>query len=364
MKKVFLGLGAGFIVLLGYLLAWPVPIDPQAWTPPAAPALTGPYEVNDRLAQAEWLCTEACVGSEDVAVADDGRIYVGTVDGRILRLEADGSSPTEMAKTDGYPLGLQFDPNGNLIIADAYKGLLRMNVETAGLETLATEHDGLSFRFTNDVDVGTDETIYFTDASAKYSQHEFRLDIMEHGPNGRLLAWDPETKKSRLLLGGLYFANGVALAPDESFVLVAETGRYRVHKVWLQGPNAGRSEFLIENLPGFPDGISTGTGGRYWLALFTVRSAQLDGMLPKPFLRKVALRLPESLQPQPVPHGFVLGLDAEGRVIANLQDNSTGAFSPVTSVQEFDGQLYLGSLTTHGIARLPVPDGDERVILR
>ena len=45
MKKVYLGLGAVFTVLLGYLLAWPVPIDPQAWTPPAAPALTGPYAV-------------------------------------------------------------------------------------------------------------------------------------------------------------------------------------------------------------------------------------------------------------------------------------------------------------------------------
>ncbi len=291
-----------------------------------------------------------------MAVADDGRIYVGTQDSRILRLEAEGSNPTEMAKTEGHPLGLEFDPDGNLIIADAYKGLLRMNVETAELETLTTEHDGLPFRFTDDVDVGTDGTIYFTDASFKYWQHEFRLDIMEHRPNGRLLAWDPGTRKTRLLLGNLYFANGVALAADESFVLVAETGKYRVHKVWLRGPDAGTREVLIENLPGFPDGISTGTDGRYWLALFTVRSAQLDKLLPKPFLRKVALRLPESLQPQPAPYGFVLALDAEGGVIANLQDNSADAFSPVTSVQEFDGQLYLGSLTAHGIARLPVPD--------
>lgn len=151
--------GCRFTAWLGHLRAWPVPIDLQAWTSPVAPALTGPYEVNERLAQMEWLCKKACVGSEDVAVADEGRI---------LRREADGSSPTEMAKTEGHPLGLQFDPDGNLIIADAYKGLLRMNVETAELETLATEHDGLPLRFTDNVDVGTDGTIYFTDTSFKW----------------------------------------------------------------------------------------------------------------------------------------------------------------------------------------------------
>lgn len=358
MKRRLAGAGVGLGALVVYGLAWPVPIDPAAWTPPEAPALTGPYEVNDALASVERLCPEKCVGSEDVAVATDGRIYVGTKDGLILRLEADGSGATELAKTGGHPLGLQFDPDGHLVIADAGKGLLRMNVDSGALETLATQHDGVPFLFTDDVDVGADGTVYFTDASSKYRQDEYRLDIMEHRPNGRLLAWDPTTKKTRLLLGNLHFANGVALAPDETFVLVVETGEYRIHKVWLQGPAAGSSEVLIENLPGLPDGISTGTNGRFWIALFTVRNAQLDALLPRPFLRKVVLRLPAFVQPQPHPYGFVLAIDAEGSVVHNLQDASPDAFSPVTSVQEFGGWLYLGSLTARGIARLPVPASD------
>src|SRR5688572_31973706 len=54
--------------------------------------------------------------------------------------------------------------------------------------------------------------------------------LLEHQPNGRLMAMDPKTLKPRTLLRGIYFANGVAVSPDQSFVLVAETGRYRIRR--------------------------------------------------------------------------------------------------------------------------------------
>jgi hypothetical protein len=55
------------------------------------------------------------------------------------------------------------------------------------------------------------------------------------------------------MLTGLHFANGVALAADESFVAVAETGAYRLTRLWLSSPDPGRSDMLVDNLPGFPD---------------------------------------------------------------------------------------------------------------
>jgi hypothetical protein len=51
----------------------------------------------------------------------------------------------------------------------------------------------------------------------------------------------------------------------------------------------------------------------------------------------------------------VLALNAEGRVIGNLQDASSDSFAPITSVQEHDGVLYLGSLERDHLARLPLP---------
>ena len=53
---------------------------------------------------------------------------------------------------------------------------------------------------------------------------------------GRLLSYNPKSKKTRVLADGFFYANGVALSPDDSFVLVVETLSVTVHKYWLKGP--------------------------------------------------------------------------------------------------------------------------------
>jgi sugar lactone lactonase YvrE len=180
-------------------------------------------------------------------------------------------------------------------------------------------------------------------------------EILEHRPNGRLLAYDPGTGRTRLVLGDLYFPNGIAVAPDNSFLLVAEMGMYRVLKVALTGPNAGSSEVLIDNLPGFPDGVAAGTDGIFWVTIVSPRDPLADTVLfPHPFLRKVIRRLPAALMPAPKNYGFVLGLDKDGTVVYNLQD-PTGAFGQVTNVVEHDGTLLMGSLSEDAVGKIPVP---------
>jgi sugar lactone lactonase YvrE len=185
---------------------------------------------------------------------------------------------------------------GNLIIADADKGLLSAD-EDGNLFTLTTEVDGIPFNFTDDIDVAPDGKIYFTDASSRYSIHNYRLDLMAHQPYGRLLEYDPDTKTTTTLLSGLYFANGIAVSPDGEFILVNETSVYRVQKYWLKGRKAGQSEIFIENLPGFPDGISSNGKGIYWIALPALRKDIVDDLADNPFVRNIILRLPEFLQP-------------------------------------------------------------------
>ena len=179
---------------------------------------------------------------------------------------------------------------------------------------------------------------------------------MVHRPLGRLLVYDPTTKETTTLLSNLYFANGVAVSPNGEFVLVNETSEYRVTKYWLKGEKAGQSEMIMENLPGFPDGISSNGKGIYWIALPAKRKEIIDNLAGKPFIRKVVLRLPESIQPSPDRHGFVWGIDGDAQVIHNLQDPSPESFSPITSVEEKNGILYLGSLTYPGFARISAPE--------
>ncbi len=328
---------------LVYLLFAPVPISPSAWTPAAAPALSGQYEENTRLASVQRLSLGDGHKPEDVALDAQGRIYAGFEDGRIMQLQPDGTQPRVFANTQGRPLGLVFDRAGNLIVTDAIKGLL--SVSPAGeIKVLATESEGVKFGCLNDLDVAADGTIYFTEASNKYPMAQFSTDILEHQPNGRLMAFDPQTQKPRTLLRGLYFANGVAVSADQSFVLVAETGKYRVQRLWLKEPKEGMVDTFIDNLPGFPDGISANGSGKFWLALVTPRQTVFDKVLPHPFLRKMIFRLPKFFQPAPQRYSFVVALDSQGRVVDNLQNGSSDCYSQIANVVEYNGKLYLGSI--------------------
>lgn len=352
LRKLVLILAVLIGGLLVYLLAWPVPVTPTAWTPPAAPALAGVYAPNSKLAAIERLDVGG-FGPEDVAIAADGRIYAGLGDGRVMGLQIDGTHPEVFANTQGRPLGLAFDAAGNLIVADAIKGLLSIDRE-GKVATLSTGAAGVPFHCTNDLDIAADGTIYFTDASSKFGLEELKADIVEHRGNGRLLAYDPRTKTTRVVLANLCFANGVAVSPDGSFLLVVETGAYRVHRVWLNGTRQGQSDLFIDNLPGFPDGISSNGRDTFWLALVTPRDKILDRLMPHPFLRKAVLRLPSFLQPAIKRYGFVLGMDASGKVTHNLQDPSPQCFAQIANVVEHKEALYFGSIGEAAIGRLPM----------
>jgi sugar lactone lactonase YvrE len=344
----------GLCVLAGvYLALVPGPVDAVAYRPPLAPPMTGVLQPNEKLKAAELIGVGQVIGPEDVAVDDQGRIYGGTLDGRILRV--DGDRVESFADTGGRPLGLHFDARGNLIVCDAVKGLLSVNV-SGEVRVLVTEADGVPFGFTDDLDIASDGRIYFSDASSRHHVHDYLLDCIEARPYGRLLRFDPQTGETEVLLRELYFANGVALSPDEDFVLVNETYRYRVTRFWLKGPRKGQHDVFIDNLPGFPDGISSNRQGIFWVAMFTVRNSTMDHLHPHPWAKNLLARLPKGLWPKPKPYGLVLALDASGTIIRSLHDTNGDHLRTVTSVEEHNGFIYCGSLYNDRIGRLRVAD--------
>jgi sugar lactone lactonase YvrE len=342
-KKVAGWLGSVLLVLALYLFLWPVPIHPVAWEPHPAPALEGDFAENRVLQGMELFATPNSHGPEDVAVDAEGRVYVGVAEGQILRYAADGSDPQVFADTGGRPAGLDFDSDGNLIVADTDKGLLSIDPSGA-IEVLCTEAGYHPFRLTDDVDVDSQNVAWFSDASYKWAFQEYMNDVLESAPNGRLLKYDINTGECSVVLDDLFFANGIAVSPDETYVLVNETTRYRVKRVYIRGPRKGDVEVFIDNLPGIPDGISTGADGIFWLAIMTPRNALMDFAGPRPWLRKLIHRIPVALQPKPTRHPFVLGLDASGKVVHNLQDSDGIEFSHTTSVEQVGDWLYIGSL--------------------
>lgn len=345
---------AALALVLAYLAAWPVPVDPVAWRAPDAP--TDPaFGPNDGFRGLERLAAGELDGPEAIALDAQGRVVTGTADGRIARLDPATGRVEVIAATGGRPLGLAYDREGGLYVCDVLRGLLRL-APSGELRVLATAHGGVPFGFIDDVDVAPDGTVYFSDASSKFGLHRDRDDILEHGGHGRLLAYHPATGRTEQLLAGLQFANGVAVAGDGSYVLVTETGAYRVTRYWLAGPRRGTSDVFADGLPGLPDNVTWSAERRvFWVALYTPRVPALDLLAQHPFLRKVVRRIPLALQPQPAPEGFAVALGEDGRVRTVLHDASPGAYAPVTGVRERAGVLWIGSIASRGVARVPAP---------
>jgi sugar lactone lactonase YvrE len=327
-------------------------ISPSTWTPPKAPSLTGTWAVNAMLASIELIHVPGS-GPEDVAVLHDGCLVVGLDDGRICRLSPDGRRTEIVADTTGRPLGIEVRDDGKLYVCDAHRGLLLVDPDAGDVEVLVDRIGGRPLRFTNNAAIHPDGSVLFSDSSLRFGIEHFKADLLEHSCTGRLLRWrDGEVE---VLLEGLAFANGVALTHDGAAVLVAETAGYRVTRYWLAGERAGTSEVLIENLPGFPDNLSTGPGGTVWIAMPSTREATLDLLLPRPpALRRAVWALPDRFQPQASRNTFVIGIDADGAVTHNLQGPGD-RLHYVTGVREHDGHLYLGSLVEGAVARYRLP---------
>ena len=295
-----------------------------------------------------------CVGPEDVVVDSNGRVITGLPDGRILRIDPDTAGIETIADTGGRPLGIELFPDERLLVCDAVRGLLRVDPASGGTEVLVTAVDGQPLVFCNNAAVAGDGTVYFTDSSQRFGIEHWKAEILEHSGTGRLLRRDPDGSTTTLLTG-LEFANGVALTPDESAVIVAETGAYRLTRLALTGPRAGQRDVLVENLPGFPDNISTGTDGMIWVTQASPRDPVLDrAHRLHPVVRRAVWALPERLQPNEKRTAWVLAIDADGQVMHDLQGPGTDYFM-VTGVRRHHGRLYLGSLldTAIGVVDLP-----------
>ena len=370
------------LFLLGaYLTFAPVPIEPLAWAAPKDAGYVAPHEANTRLANLQQIDIGAAEGPEHIALGPDGRLYAAVDGGKILRMQADGSSPEVWAQTGGRVLGFDFDQQGRMIAADAVRGLLAIHPAGASagerkITVLADKVriDGVDdpIRYADAVVVAKDGKVFFTDASRRFAPAAWGgtfaasvLDIMEHSATGRVLVHDPVEGSTRIVADGLSFANGLALSADERWLFVAETGEYRIWKfathartldVKALARNAmdsnGGASIVVDNLPGYPDNLMRGMDGRIWVGLAKPRSVVADALADSPALRKMAFRLPKALWPVPRAYGHVFAMDENGKVLVSLQDPS-GHYPETTGVTETADRLYIQSLHAKAIGWMP-----------
>ena len=293
------------------------------------------------------------MGAEDVVVGthgpDEGAVFTGTEDGAIWRVSPDGAKVDRVAETGGRPLGIEIDLDGRLLVCDAQRGLLRVDTRTGGVEAVVDSVDGVRMRFCNNAAIASDGTVWFSDSSRSYGIEDWRSDIVMATRSGRLVRRDTDGTTTTVL-DGLDFANGVALAADESYVAVAESGGCTVVRHWLTGEKAGTRDFLVPELPGYPDNIARGSDGLVWVTIASPPNALATRIRTGPmWLRRTADRIPTPLQPQPKASLRVQAYDDAGALVHDLH-LPPDDYSFVTGVREHEGRIWMGSLLEPAIA--------------
>ncbi|XP_037799477.1 adipocyte plasma membrane-associated protein-like [Penaeus monodon] len=364
--------------------------------------LEGRLEPNDILDAGERILDGKIVGPESVASKSDDEIFVSLHGGKILRIWGKrfdhfkiitsigpGCDGPWQEKICGRPLGLRFAPDGRLLVADAYLGLFSVDVETGEKERLfdpLEEIDGAPPKLLDDLDIDSEGNIYWSDASINADLSDGIIEMLSD-PSGRLVKFDPKTKKNTVLMKNLHFANGVQLSPDHDFVLVCETFQKRVWRYWLQGPKAGTSEIFVDRLPGMPDNLRNRNEGGYYISLVAVKSPEafdeLKFLTKLPWLRKLLLRLVNvakmvfdavsKIYPnkftedvsfrifnlEPIAQHMasnktiIVELDAEGNIDGSMQGNS-GRLRFISQTNRIGDNIFFGSPYNKYLGRLYV----------
>ena len=348
----------GLIVL--YFSLWPVAIEPFAWQAPKAPNYTDHFSVNNTLADYDKMTMDGNTGPEGVLVDLKGNVYATTDQGWIVRWQKGQTEGANWVKLPGRPLGMTLGQNNDFWAADAFEGLFHIAADGTITKRL-TQVEGSPILYANDLVVAPNGKIYLSDSTTRFSAKAYGstykaslVDGLEHGKTGRIIEFDPTTNASRIIMTNLSFANGVTVAHNGDFLLINETFEYRVWKHWLKGDKAGQSEIILDNLPGFPDNITAGLDGRFWLGFTSPRIPLMDELADKPFARKIVQRLPSFVRPKALLYGHILAISGDGKILQNLQDPeanyplTTGAFE----TQEF---IYISSLVAPYLARIKNP---------
>eukprot|EP01041_Mallomonas_annulata_P009822 gene9822-20429_t len=296
-------------------------------------------------------------GAETIVIANKLKGifgYTGSPDGWLLQLNLDGTH-TPLIFIGGSPLGLAFDKKEKGIYACVPPiGLLYVDLFSLNILIISTmSDDGLPIRFPDDVKVASNGLIYFTDASivtpeidsiGRYDvMQASKIDVAMGSGTGRLLVYDPTSRKTRTLASGLYFANGLALSQDESYVCIAESFGFRVARYWLSGDKKGTLDIFSARLPGVVEGVTLASDGGFWVAIYTPVFDSLDTVLGMRWLGYVLSCVNAKYLPTPKSYGAVIKLGKDGLPRGTLQDPTGLSIGQVTSVVEKAGKIYLTS---------------------
>ncbi|MGG5819082.1 SMP-30/gluconolactonase/LRE family protein [Falsiroseomonas sp. HW251] len=188
----------------------------------------------------------------------EGRLYVTDIPfGRIFRITREGAWE-QVAEYDGWPNGLKVAPDGNLLVTDYKRGLVRIDPATGEVSSLLETARSEGFKGLNDLCLGADGSVFFTD------QGQTGL----HDPTGRVYRLWPDGRLQQLI-GTVPSPNGLVVAPDLSHLMLAVTRANQIWRLPLQGDGVVTKAGIFVHLhggPGGPDGLAWDPEGNLLVA--------------------------------------------------------------------------------------------------
>lgn len=325
--------------------------------------------LNDRLSAVEIIGLGNVESPEDVILDDEDYLYCGTRHGDIVRFTPPDYKQWEVyAHIGGSPLGMAFDKDQNLLVCVGGMGLYKIDRQRNVIKV--TDETGRSafsivddsrLRLADDLDIAPDGRVFFSEATIRYEMHDWPVDALESRGNGRIICYDPNNGKTTTVLRNLIFPNGICLAQDGQSILYAESWACRISRYWISGPKAGKTEVVLDQLPGYPDNINRASDGTYWAALMGMRSPALDVAMRMPSFRKrMARRIaPDQWLYPNLNIGCVIRFNDQGEIIESLWDQGAKNHPMITSMREHKGWLYLGGITNNRIGRIKLENTDK-----
>lgn len=217
--------------------------------------------------------------------------------------------------------------------------------------------------FANDFAVSSDgQRFYFSEPFAYEGASMGGGTVAEAislGDNGYLWKVDVAAQTVALVAQDYHFVDGVLLEEEngvEQSVLITETPKFRIMRIFLKGERAGEDEIVWDSLPGMPDGMDRDAEGNIWIGMLKMRSGLITWAHANPWIKPLMLRIPADKLP--------VSLDTA--VLALSPDASTPlwyAEHPGTKITDIavaiptNDHIYLANFSqlTPGVHRIPNP---------
>ncbi len=332
-------LGIFFLVVLLYLLLWPVAIHPKKYSV----SNIKPYPLKNPqiVSVQQHVLKLPGKGPEDMVVDKKGNIYAGLENGNIVKINLKHKTVNALVKVPGRPLGLAFLNANNLLIAVVNKGVFELNLASAHLRKISKNF----FGFEEAIAVKANK-IYVTDGG-KFNilqpKQQF-YSALERDDDGRLLQL-LKNGHTKTLLRDLHFANGLVSLPDTQRVLLSDMYNFRLVSFDI---NTQKKQVFIAHLPGYPDNLSVSPHKTIWVAIYAPEVKGIRKLARYPILRALVSKLPRSLLPGIEPRSFALEYNLKGKLLKAYEFKLLN----ITTAVEYGGYLYLGNLTSNKLLRI------------